>query len=100
MRFTKNYFYKTVELCKSIAPKHDFKFDNPLYSFDASTIDLCLSAFPWAKFRVSKGAFKLHCLYNHSGNIPEFIRMTDAKVADITVAKDELSVIPDSIPRH
>lgn len=90
-------FYTIVGLCKSVTPKHDFKFENPLYTFDASTIDLCLSAFPWARFRTAKGAFKIHCLYNHSGNIPEFIRMTDAKVADITVAKKELTVIPDSI---
>ena len=90
-------FYKIIELCKSVTPKHDFRFKNPLYTFDATTIDLCLSAFPWAKFRASKGAFKLHCLYNHSGHIPEFIRMTDAKVADITVAKKDLRVIPDSI---
>jgi energy-coupling factor transporter ATP-binding protein EcfA2 len=90
-------FYKTVALCKSVTPKHDFKFKNPLYTFDASTIDLCLSAYSWAKFRTTKGAFKIHCLYNHSGSIPDFIHMTDAKVADVTVAKTELDIIPDSI---
>ncbi len=90
-------FYKIVELCKSVTPKHNFRFDNPLYSFDASTIDLCLNAYSWAKFRVKKGAFKIHCLYNHSGNIPDFIHMTDAKIADVTVAKTKLNIIPDSI---
>jgi len=74
-----------------------FRFKNPLYSFDASTIDLCLSAVPWAKFRVTKGAIKLHCLYSHSGDIPEFAVITEGKVSDITVAKSDLSIIPDSI---
>jgi hypothetical protein len=90
-------FYEILKRCKDLTPKHKFRFKNPLYSFDASTIDLCLSAFPWAKFRVTKGAIKLHCLYSHSGDIPEFAVITEGKVSDITVAKSDLSVIPDSI---
>jgi len=90
-------FYEILKRCKDLTPKHKFRFKNPLYSFDASTIDLCLSAFPWAKFRVTKGAIKLHCLYSHSGDIPEFAVITEGKVSDITVAKSDLSIIPDSI---
>ncbi len=90
-------FYEVLSRCKDLTPKHKFRFKNPLYSFDASTIDLCLSAFPWAKFRSTKGALKLHCLYNHSGDIPEFAVMTDGKVSDVTLAKTDLPVIPDSI---
>jgi len=90
-------FYEILSRCKDLTPKHKFRFKNPLYSFDATTIDLCLSAFPWAKFRTAKGALKMHCLYNHSGDIPEFAVMTDGSVSDITAAKSDLSIIPDSI---
>ena len=90
-------FYEILKRCKDLTPSHKFRFKNPLYTFDASTIDLCLSAFPWAEFRTTKGALKLHCLYNHSGDIPEFVVMTEGKVSDVTVAKTDLSIIPDSI---
>ncbi len=96
-RIYESLFYEILARCKDLTPKHKFKFKNPLYSFDASTIDLCLSAYSWAKFRTTKGALKIHCQYNHSGNIPEFIRMTDGKVSDVTVAKTDLKIIPDSI---
>ena len=69
-------FEKLLQRCQSIAPTHNFKFGNPLYSLDASTIDLCLSAFPWADFRTAKGAVKLHVGLNHSGYLPEFITIT------------------------
>lgn len=52
-------FGKLLARCQSVAPDHKFKFSHPLYSLDASTIDLCLSAFPWADFRTTKGAIKL-----------------------------------------
>jgi hypothetical protein len=90
-------FYEMLNRCKDLTPAHKFRFKNPLYSFDASTIDLCLSAFPWAEFRSTKGALKLHCLYNHSGDIPEFVVMTEGKVSDVTVAKTDLAILPDSI---
>jgi len=96
-RIYESLFYEILKQCKDLTPKHKFRFNNPLYSFDASTIDLCLSAYSWAKFRTTKGALKMHCLYNHSGNIPEFIHMTDGKASDITVAKTDLKIIPDSI---
>jgi len=96
-RIYESLFYEILSRCKDLTPKHKFRFKNPLYSFDASTIDLCLSAFPWAKFRATKGAIKLHCLYNHSGDMPEFAVMTEANVSDITVAKSNLLIIPDSI---
>ena len=53
--------------CQNVAPGHNFRFKNPLYSLDASTIDLCLSMFPWADFRAAKGAIKLHVGLNHAG---------------------------------
>ena len=94
-------FYSLLEKCKRVTPKHKFKFSNPLYSIDSTTIDLCLSIFPWAKFRKRKGAIKLHYLYNHSGCLPSFLTMTDGKKHDITVAKnnDKLNfkLLPGSI---
>jgi len=53
-------FGKLLARCQATASKHRFRFKNKLYSLDASTIDLCLSVFPWAKFRTTKGAIKLH----------------------------------------
>ena len=63
---------------------------------DSSTIDLCLSLFPWARFRKSKGAVKLHTLLDLRGNIPSFISITDGKVHDVNVL-DVLLPEPGSI---
>jgi hypothetical protein len=59
--------------------------DATVYALDASTIDLCLSMFPWAKFRKTKGAVKLHTLLNLQGSIPEFILISDGKLHDVNV---------------
>jgi len=97
-RIYEDLFYKLLDRCKSIIPKHRFRFKNPLYSLDASTIDLCLSLFPWAKFRKRKGAIKMHCLYDHSGALPSFLVITDGKEHDIRAAKENtLPLLPDSI---
>jgi hypothetical protein len=56
-----------------------------LYALDSTTIDLCLSLFPWAKFRKHKGAVKMHTLLDLHGNIPTFIRITDGKVHDVNI---------------
>jgi len=58
---------------------------NTVYALDATTIDLCLSLFPWARFRKTKGAVKLHTLLNLRGSIPEFIHISDGKMADVNV---------------
>ena len=59
--------------------------DASLYAFDSTTIDLCLSLFPWAKFRKHKGAVKMHTLLDLRGNIPTFIGITDGKVHDVNM---------------
>jgi hypothetical protein len=56
-----------------------------LYALDSTTIDLCLSLFPWARFRRSKAAVKMHTLLDLHGNIPAFIHVTDGKVHDVNV---------------
>ena len=67
-----------------------------VYALDSSTIDLCLSLFPWARFRIRKGAIKLHTLLDLRGNIPVFIRVSDGKVHDVNVL-DELIPEPGAI---
>jgi len=80
-------FSKLLCRCQGLAPGHNFKFKNPLYSLDASTIDLCLSMFPWANFRKTKGAIKLHVGLNHNGYLPEFVTITEGKDHDVTVGR-------------
>jgi hypothetical protein len=67
----------------------DIDIPNPVYAFDSSTIDLCLSLFQWATFRKTKAAIKLHTLLDLRGNIPVFIHITEAKVHDVN-ALDEI----------
>jgi hypothetical protein len=55
-----------------------------VYAFDSTTIDLCLALFPWARFRQSKGAIKLHTLLNLRGSIPEFLYVSEGKLHDVT----------------
>ena len=57
----------------------------PIFALDSSTIDLCLSLFPWAPFRKAKAAVKLHTLLNLQGNIPDFILISDGKMHDVNV---------------
>ena len=78
---------KLLIQCQRRAPRHSFRFKNKLYSLDASTIDLCLSVFPWAKFRTTKGAVKLHVGLDHDGLLPAFMTITDGKNHDITAAR-------------
>ena len=61
------------------------ELDSNIYALDSTTIDLCLSLFPWARFRKTKGAIKLHTLMNLRGSIPEFILISDGKLHDVNV---------------
>jgi hypothetical protein len=64
-----------------------------VYAFDSTTIDLCLSLFPWAQFRRRKGAVKLHTLIDLRGNIPCFIHISPGKLHDVN-ALDHLPIEP------
>ena len=59
--------------------------DAPVFALDSSTIDLCLSLFPWAPFRKTKAAIKLHTLLNLQGNIPDVIYISDGKMHDVNI---------------
>lgn len=80
-------FGTLLSRCQASAPGHNFRFKNPLYSLDATTIDLCLSVFPWADFRTTKGAIKLHVGLNHRGYLPEFVTVTDGKAHDLVMGR-------------
>jgi len=92
-------FYSLLSQCQEIIPTEDkFDFKNPLYSFDSTTVELCLSLFNWAKFRTTKGALKIHTLLNNRTTIPELLNITTGKVADVTALKNmNLELPPDSI---
>jgi len=64
--------------------------DETLYALDSTTIDLCLSLFPWARFRQHKAAVKMHTLLDLHGNIPTFIRITEGKVHDVNILDEIL----------
>src|SRR5207244_12189933 len=66
------------------------ELDQSLYALDSTTIDLCLSLFPWAKFRKHKAAVKMHTLLDLHGNIPTFISITDGKVHDVNILDEIL----------
>ena len=70
-----------------IAPRHKFKFTNPLYSMDSTTIDLCLSLYDWAKFRKTKAGIKLHVKMNHNGYLPTVVVVSNAKKHDVNVGR-------------
>jgi hypothetical protein len=80
-------FHKLLARCQALAPRHNFRFKNKLYSLDATTIDLCLAVFPWSHSQQSKGAIKLHVGLDHAGMLPEFVAITDGKTHDITAAR-------------
>ncbi len=64
---------------------HGLDLDGTVYALDSSTIDLCLSLFPWARFRKTKAAVKLHTLLDLRGNIPAFIHVTEGKLHDVNI---------------
>lgn len=80
-------FGKLLAQCTSLSPKHSFRFKNKLISLDSTTIDLCLELYPWAEFRQTKAAIKLHVGLDHSGQLPSMMTVTDGKETDIEVAR-------------
>jgi hypothetical protein len=67
--------------------------EHSAYALDSTTIDLCLSLFPWARFRQHKAAVKMHTLLDLHGNIPTFIRVTDGKVHDVNILDE---IVPEA----
>jgi len=90
-------FYQTLTFCREAGPgQHKFRFNNKLLSLDSTTISLCLSLFPWAKFRRTKGAVKLHLILDHEGYLPTFALITQGKKHEVTMAR-QIPLAPGSI---
>jgi hypothetical protein len=87
-----------IDIARKLYQDDDFglELDETVYALDSTTIDLCLSVFPWALFRKTKGAIKLHTLLDLRGNIPSFVWITHAKVHDVDIL-DELIAEPGAI---
>lgn len=79
-----------IGIARKLYINEDFgiELQQTAYALDATIIDLCLSLFPWAKFRNSKGAIKLHTLIDLRGSIPAFIIVTHGKVHEVTILDD------------
>jgi hypothetical protein len=87
-------FEQLLAKCQALAAnqpgtrkKTKFRFKNPLLSLDASVIDLCATMFDWAKFRLTKGAVKLHLLLDHEGYLPSYAVITEGKTHEVRVAR-------------
>jgi len=80
-------FGSLYQRCQPRAPGHGFRFKNPLYSLDASLIDLSLKLFPWSHHALGKGALKLHVGLDHRGYLPAFATITDSHTSDIAVGR-------------
>ena len=87
-----------IHIAKELYVDESFgvELEETVYALDSTTIDLCLSLFPWAHFRRTKAAIKLHTLLNLRGNIPDFIEITDGKIHDVNIL-DVLIPEPGSI---
>lgn len=83
--------HSLIPLARKLYLDEDFglELDQTVYALDATTIDLCLSLFPWAEFRQTKSAIKLHTLLDLRGNIPTFIHISEGKVHEVNIL-DEL----------
>ena len=79
-----------IKTARDLYAEEDFglQLQQTVYALDATTIDLCLSLFPWAKFRKQKAAVKMHTLLDLRGNIPTAIIITDGKVHDVRALDD------------
>ena len=94
-RIYADFAHVLIRRARELYAGEDFgvDLDQTAYALDSTTIDLCLSLFPWARFRKRKAAVKLHTLLDLRGSIPCFIHMTDGKTHDVNVL-DELPVEP------
>ena len=90
--------FMLIDIARPLYANDDFgiSIDNLVYAFDSTTIDLCLSLFPWATFRTTKSAIKLHTLLNLRGSIPDCIWITEASVHDVNLL-DSLITLPNAI---
>jgi len=86
-RIYADFAQSLIAIARRLYATEPFGIDlkDTVYALDASTIDLCLSLFPWAPFRSTKAAIKLHTLLDLRGNIPSFLHISDGKLHDVNV---------------
>jgi len=86
-RIYADFAQSLIQIARKLYVDEDIgaELDNTVYALDATTIDLCLSVFPWAHFRSTKAAVKLHTLLDLRGSIPTFIHISDGKMHDVNV---------------
>ncbi len=91
-RIYADFAYILIDQAKELYKDDKFfkELDETVYALDSTTIDLCLSLFPWARFRKTKSAIKIHTLLNLQNNIPSFFSITDGSVHDVNIL-DELT---------
>jgi hypothetical protein len=94
-RIYKDLFHVILNRVQRIAPKYKLNLDRDFFILDSTTIDLCLKLFPWARFRKTKAAVKIHTLMQANGSLPTFLKITDGKVHDSKVSK-EITIPPGS----
>jgi hypothetical protein len=82
-------FYQLLSRCRDVAGTKKFRFKNKLLSLDATIIDLCAELFPWAAFRRTKGAVKLHFTLDHDGYLPSALVITPGKRHEVTIARQQ-----------
>lgn len=92
-------FNEVLDRALAHAPKHKFKFDNPLRAIDSTSIELCLNSYNWAHYRKAKGALKVHIglKITEDGDIPDFVMMSNGLMSDIRAARENITIVPDSI---
>ena len=97
-RIYQDFAYHLISVARKLYQNEELAIDldYSLYAFDSTTIDLCLSLFPWAHFRKTKAAIKMHTLLDLRGSIPTFISLTTGKVHDVNVL-DILPLEKDSV---
>lgn len=87
-RIYEEVFFSLLKRAQTIAPKHKLKLNRKLFYLDASTVDLSLKLFPWARFRKTKSALRLHTLLAANGLLPTFLTITDGKTHEVSVARN------------
>ncbi len=97
LKILEDLFQYTLGRAYQIAPnKTGFRFTGEVFALDSTTIELCLSLCPWAKFHHDKGATKLHTAIDIANDLPQFAVITHGRTHDLKAIRDEISFLPGS----
>lgn len=94
-RILESYYYLLLRHFRSsLGIRFSETYSKPVFSLDSTTITVCCTLFPWARYRTHKGGFKLHTALSHDLMLPQVVVMTDGKVADVKQAKAAIKALP------